>query len=203
MRTLRSFFRNPWLFVDIFLLSGVFFAAGALGVKWAHSRLSYKSPTESTLPKPGEKLDIGGIVSEVSEVSGVCEVRLPVLLVFWTPRCGYCKKELPLVVPELADKVNILSLVPYRDKEEASEPVSKFLAEQNLRMNVCMDGTGKVFTRLGVSGTPSYVLVNPAGRVVYSRAGTGILEDPAFRKALDVARGRRTESQDRHKQERR
>jgi hypothetical protein len=187
--------KNPGLIVDMSLVCAILFLAAALGVRWANSRFARGGPEDSMLPKPGAIVNLSRLVSGLTVLQGKCEERPPVLLVFWTPKYVFCKKELPIVLPEVAGKVNILSIVPVQDADPTSSAVGEFLAMHNLQVDVCADESGKMFGAIGVSGTPSYLLVDIGGKVKYSRTGTGILEDSKFWKAIGATRRRQKSAQ--------
>ena len=86
-----------------------------------------------------------------------------VLLYFWAPWSGACKKanpELNALQKRYADNLVVVGLAAENQPEiEAADPKLEFAST--------MDARGKVRTGLGISSVPSVLLLDPKGIVRY------------------------------------
>jgi len=93
-----------------------------------------------------------------------------VLLVFWTTWCPYCRdglKNLKDVRGEPAnDGLEILAV----DVGEPSNKVNNFAKSYRLNFKVLLDQDKSVARSFGVSGVPTYILINQNGNIVFKDA---------------------------------
>jgi|YNPBryulayer2012_1023412.scaffolds.fasta_scaffold00547_2 peroxiredoxin len=94
----------------------------------------------------------------------------PIVLFFFSPRCGDCKEEMPYL-KELYDNYQDKNLamvgVGIRNRKEIQE----FVQEYNLSFPVVVDETLEVSKGFGVFFLPHTVFFNRKGKIVYSEAG--------------------------------
>jgi thiol-disulfide isomerase/thioredoxin len=86
----------------------------------------------------------------------------PHLLFFWATWCAPCKASLPEVLAfERQSGTSVLAIT-----DEMPEQLDKFFQiVQDFPQNVAVDEYRRAFLAYGVSGTPTYVLVDAAGHV--------------------------------------
>jgi peroxiredoxin len=89
--------------------------------------------------------------------------KQPVILLFWTTWCPYCRKELKninLMSEELKkEKVEVLAI----NVGEPLSKVSKFVKSYNLTYPVLLDQDGNVSRSYNVFGVPTYVIIDDKG----------------------------------------
>ncbi|MGC8777173.1 MAG: peroxiredoxin family protein [Candidatus Caldatribacteriaceae bacterium] len=94
----------------------------------------------------------------------------PIILVFFSPRCGDCKEEMPYL-EELYHNYQEKNLaivgVGVRNKEEVQE----FAQERNIPFPVVVDETLEVSKSFGVFFLPHLVFFNKKGKITHSEAG--------------------------------
>lgn len=93
--------------------------------------------------------------------------KQPVLLLFWTTWCPYCRKELRLLnqlYPQLEkDGLEVLAI----DIGEAKYKVENFIASYGLVFKVLLDKDNSVAESYELMGVPTYVLINKKQEVVF------------------------------------
>lgn len=106
--------------------------------------------------------DIKGAKFRLSDFKG----KKPVLIIFSTTWCTFCKEEIPhfkaifeTYVKQGLEIVNI-------DMQESKEKVSRFTAQHGLPYRVLLDEDGAVGGIYDIRGVPSMVLVDRAGNIV-------------------------------------
>ena len=89
------------------------------------------------------------------------------LLVFWSPDCGHCKKELPVInayyKTHRAD-LNIVGIVRTKDAG-FRQRTTDFIRLHDLKFPVVTDDTSRTWDDYKVVTTPTTVVVMPNGRV--------------------------------------
>jgi len=111
----------------------------------------------SPAPAPGKIETFRG--SSLEELSG----RGPYLMFFWATWCGPCKAALPeLLAFERERNIPVISIT-----DETAESVETFLQERDgpFPETIALDEYRRSFLAYGVSGTPSFVLVDGQGRI--------------------------------------
>jgi cytochrome c biogenesis protein CcmG, thiol:disulfide interchange protein DsbE len=110
----------------------------------------------------GQKFKLSGIFAEK-----------PLLLVFWSIRCGTCIEEIPFLTrlhQQWRDKLTIIGIHPpgYPIKQ-----IQKFLRQypEKIPYQLAIDDEQKLLTTYQVSVLPQTVLVNTRGKVLYSHVG--------------------------------
>ena len=91
----------------------------------------------------------------------------PVVIIFWTTWCPYCRAELNNLnqkYPQLAKEGwEVLAI----NVEEPSSLVAAFLKKRPLTFKVLLDMDAQIAHSYGVLGVPTYILVNKEGFVVF------------------------------------
>lgn len=93
--------------------------------------------------------------------------KQPVLLLFWTTWCPFCRKELKVLngmySSLAADGIEVFSV----NVGELPGTVENFVQNYSLSYRVLLDRDSRVATSYGLIGVPSYVLINKSGEVVF------------------------------------
>jgi len=93
----------------------------------------------------------------------------PVLLIFSTTWCAYCRSELPHL-REIHDRYSSRGLqVVQIFIQESNGKVSSFARQYDLRYRVLLDEKGDVAETYGVRGVPDLILLDHEGRVLCRR----------------------------------
>ena len=114
------------------------------------------------LPAPDFKLsDLDNKSFTLSGYKG----KQPVIILFWTTWCPYCRDELKKINQmneELKkDKVEVLAI----NAGESLSKVSKFIKSYNLTYPVLLDQDGSVSRSYGIFGVPTYVFIDNKGDI--------------------------------------
>jgi cytochrome c biogenesis protein CcmG/thiol:disulfide interchange protein DsbE len=90
----------------------------------------------------------------------------PILLVFGTTWCPYCREEIPRIkeIYRLGREKNLEVLNIFINEPEAK--VSAFAAKYALPYRVLLDSDGRVAERYQVRGVPTLVLLDRQGKIV-------------------------------------
>ena len=93
--------------------------------------------------------------------------KQPVLLLFWTTWCPFCRKELKVLnglhAGLVVDGLVVLSI----DAGEASDYVEDFVKDYNLAYRVLLDRDNRVAGSYEIMGVPTYILINKQGEIVF------------------------------------
>ncbi|MBU1726851.1 MAG: redoxin domain-containing protein [Candidatus Omnitrophica bacterium] len=93
--------------------------------------------------------------------------KKPVILVFWTTRCDFCRDALRVLnvrYPELSKNGWELLAIDAGDHPVA---VERFVMKYNLVFKVLLDKFTTVASAYGVYGVPTYVIIDKKGKVIY------------------------------------
>jgi len=90
----------------------------------------------------------------------------PVLIIFSTTWCTFCKSEIPHFKSIYATYAKRGLEVVNIDIQESKDRVSKFTAEHQLPYRVLLDQEGTVSGVYDIRGVPSMVLVDKSGKIV-------------------------------------
>ena len=95
-----------------------------------------------------------------------------VVISFWIPSCGPCRKELQRVGPELVDvySPDELAFLAIGSGEDATG-AKKFRELSQATFPLCYDPTGKVFNRFADNGFPKLFVIDKDGIVRMLEAG--------------------------------
>ncbi len=92
--------------------------------------------------------------------------KQPVVLLFWTTWCPYCRKEIEL----LNTKFDTLKKEGWEilavDAGEDARKVESYRNAKGIKLNLLLDEDMKIINALEVLGVPTYVIINKKGRVV-------------------------------------
>jgi thiol-disulfide isomerase/thioredoxin len=97
----------------------------------------------------------------------------PTVLVFWATWCGPCTAQMPELArfwSQSRDDANLIA-VNLIDTEPGTGVVSAYLLESGLELPVVLDYGGDLSRYLGVSATPTTVILDPGGGEVFRRTG--------------------------------
>ncbi|MDA1230536.1 MAG: redoxin domain-containing protein [Planctomycetota bacterium] len=98
-----------------------------------------------------------------------------VMLDFWFIGCGPCHRDLPAVKATYdAFKAQGFTVVSIHDKSQSPEVVDRFVREHDMTFPVVVDNSDGTlldqYSRLGISSFPSYILLDPDGRILLNDA---------------------------------
>ena len=109
----------------------------------------------------------------------------PVLIEFWASWCPNCKvlePKLQAVAKKYAGKVKMVAVAV--SVNQSVERARRYQAQHNLPMDVLYDRKGDASEAYDVPATSYVVVVNKAGKVVYTGAGGDQDLEAAIRKAM-------------------
>jgi len=93
--------------------------------------------------------------------------KQPVILLFWTTWCPFCRKELQVLngmySSLAADGIEVLSV----NIGEVVNTVQNFLSGYNLTYRVLLDRNSRVAGLYELIGVPTYILINKEGKIVF------------------------------------
>jgi peroxiredoxin len=133
-----------------------------------------QKPLDSTKTTIAEKApdfvltDLQGQKFRLSDHRG----KRPVLIIFSTTWCTFCKAEIPRFKSLHATYAKLGLEVVNIDIQESQEKVSKFAAQNQLPYRVLLDREGTVSGVYDVRGVPTMVLVDRNGLVVCRQCRT-------------------------------
>jgi peroxiredoxin len=106
----------------------------------------------------------------------------PVLLVFWTSSCGYCRQELPLLsqlAPEFRRKgISVIAI-----HLGAAEDARAYLSSNRVDLTSLVDEEGRVGQAYRVGGVPKLILVGADGKII--RDKSGMADESVLREWMD------------------
>lgn len=115
----------------------------------------------------------------------------PLLLKFWATWCGVCMQEMPDYIElhaEYGKDVRFLAVNVAVD--DPRDHVLATIRDLELQMPVVYDETGHLWERLGVQGTPTYVLLGSDGRILFRSNGHSEELESAIRGAARLEHAR-------------
>lgn len=90
----------------------------------------------------------------------------PVLLIFATTWCGYCRAEIPRF-KDIYNKYGKRGLeVVNIDIQEPQERVARFSRRYELPYRILLDEGGRVAERYSIRGVPTLVLIDGQGKII-------------------------------------
>ncbi|MDD5246565.1 MAG: TlpA disulfide reductase family protein [Candidatus Omnitrophica bacterium] len=107
--------------------------------------------------------DINGGSVSLSSYKG----KVPVLLLFWTTWCPYCRSALKelnnMQMENKGTRVEVLAI----DVGEPQSAVSRLAKNLGLQLQVLLDSDNTVADNYQVIGVPTYILLDKNGEVVF------------------------------------
>lgn len=92
----------------------------------------------------------------------------PAALFFFTTWCGYCKQVMPEIKRQ-ADRARALGWRVYGvNVNESASLVNGFIQQYQPNFPILLDQQGMVARQYGVSGYPTFVLIDENGNIVYN-----------------------------------
>jgi len=92
--------------------------------------------------------------------------KKPVVLVFWTSWCPYCRQQLKQLNEKLAELtkkgIQILAI----NVGEPKGKVTDFVKSYSLNLKILLDESGDVADTYELRGVPTYFVINTSGQVV-------------------------------------
>lgn len=98
---------------------------------------------------------------------GAYKDKQAVLLLFWTTWCPYCRDELRQLKDMRGEPANDGLEILAVDVGESSNKVNNVTKKYLLNYKVLLDQDKSVARSFGVSGVPTYVLINNKGSIVF------------------------------------
>ncbi|MDI6776125.1 MAG: TlpA disulfide reductase family protein [Syntrophales bacterium] len=138
----------------IFLLSSLLLCADSKSWNFFREGIEAKAP-DFVLK------DLKGQQFKLSDHKGI-----PVLLIFTTTWCSYCRAEIPHFKDIYATYGKRGLVIVNIDIQESQERVSLFAAKYRLPYRTLLDKTGDVANVYDVRGVPTMILINREGNVV-------------------------------------
>ena len=115
----------------------------------------------------------------------------PALVMFWAPWCPVCRKELPILgqfyKTERPQSLRVVS-VGFADQRDSVLDYVKTNAETFV-FPTAYDEDNRVAETFGVNATPTFVLIDPAGKIVLVHRGGGINQNPQYQQFLKTLKG--------------
>ncbi len=109
-----------------------------------------------------------------------------VFLEFWATWCGPCRMSMPQVEKLHLDykgkNVQVLGL----NLDEQPDPVAPFVQEMDVRYPILFVGTSGADNKYQVSGIPTFVLIDKAGRVANGWVGFDQSFPDQWRRSIDA-----------------
>lgn len=127
--------------------------------------------------KPGTLSSLDGVIlsnvrGQKFKLTGLFSNK-PILLVFWSIRCGSCIEEIPFVInlyKKYTTKVTIIGIHPagYPLKQ-----IRRFIRrfKQKIPYMIAIDDRMQLCKTYKVNVLPKMVLLNPSGKVLFSHVG--------------------------------
>ncbi|NHI01562.1 thioredoxin family protein [Oceanimonas sp. MB9] len=110
----------------------------------------------------------------------------PTYIKFWATWCQPCMQQMPhfqLLQDTFGDRINFVAV--NININERSGRVSSVIDRFGLTMPVWMDQRGQLALELGLEGTPYSVLINPAGKIVYTTHESDAMLDGVMARLAD------------------
>lgn len=94
----------------------------------------------------------------------------PVLLTFWTTKCGWCRYQMPYLQAAFEEKGQEVKFIAI-NIGESSDAVQQFAEDEGLGFTVALDRYGAVARAYNISGIPINFLIDDQGVIKYIRKG--------------------------------
>lgn len=97
----------------------------------------------------------------------------PILLVFWSIRCGNCIEEIPFVIQLNKNFQNRLNIIGIHPTGYPLKKIRKFLRKypEKIPYMIAVDDRMQLCQTYEVTVLPKMVLLNSSGKVLYSHVG--------------------------------
>ena len=139
---------------------------------WSLLTLALSSAATSPAVAEGltPALDFSATALDGTDFSGQSLAGRAVLLDFWGTWCAPCVHAFPKLQrlhEDFGDRLSVVGLAYYSGE---AEDIAATAAEHGLEYTV-LAGEEETLDKFNVLAFPSYVLISPAGEVIFSRAG--------------------------------
>ncbi|MHB8154692.1 MAG: TlpA family protein disulfide reductase [Candidatus Omnitrophota bacterium] len=105
--------------------------------------------------------DLGGRAVQLSSYKGK-----PVIMLFWTTWCPYCREELKNLNQQYLQIEQQGIVVFGVNVNEPDYKVQRFFKNYQLNFRILLDKAGLLSDKYGLMGVPTYVLLDKTGEVI-------------------------------------
>jgi thiol-disulfide isomerase/thioredoxin len=110
----------------------------------------------------------------------------PTLLVFWAPWCRYCQMELPILATfyqgNKPEELQVLTIA----FSDTRAHVEKYMTSNpdTFVFPTAYDQDNEVAQAFGVNATPTFVVMDARGEMIFAHRGAGINQNPQYQDFL-------------------
>jgi peroxiredoxin len=121
-------------------------------------------PAGSAVAQVPRQLDFRAQTLDGTAFSGASLAGKSAVLWFWSPGCAVCRREAPHVADLARRFGHDVTFVGVAGQGRPAE-MRRFVSQQQLSFTQLVDSDGRLWSRFGVSATPSIAFVHPDGRI--------------------------------------
>lgn len=99
------------------------------------------------------------------------DLQKPILIYAWASWCGLCSITTPQV--ELVQSLYPTTSIAIQSGDD--NKVQQYITNKNITLPVINDSSGSLASSLNIQGTPTFIIVSPAGKVYYYSVGVSFL----------------------------
>lgn len=149
------------------IAAAAFLLFGCLHMSWGTPASAALRPADS---KPLPDVRVLSLQGDTLELRDICKGKIS-FIYFWATWCKVCSKDMKKVfalMKEFGEDVAVFG-ISWKDSPEA---IQKYFKKREQNLPGYIDADGKVFAAFGFRQTPSVVMVNRRGEVVYKGYGS-------------------------------
>ena len=151
-------------------MAGISLVFAVLALTGVALSCSTSSPSSSGAQIGNQAPDFTMATLKESEITLSQLYGKPVLLDFWTTRCGYCVKQLPYFDAVAKQSDSKIAVVTINMGESASR-LKQFFGSYQINFIVALDKDGKVSTQYEVMYTPTTFFIDSQGIIRDKKVG--------------------------------